>query len=78
MDLSYANIRKADNQVKFCFITAGQRYYEVRKAKREEEGEKPYCKLNTVVFTKADFKCRASRDNRQSNDAKMSKRSIQT
>jgi CheY-like chemotaxis protein len=47
----YAEIRKVDNQVKFCFITAGQMYYnEARKEKREEEGEEPYCKLNTERF----------------------------
>ena len=46
----YANIRKVDNQVKFCFITAGEMYYDkVRKAKRED-GEEPYCKLNTERF----------------------------
>ena len=46
----YADMRKLDNQVKFCFITAGQMYYdEVRKEKREE-GEEPYCKLNTERF----------------------------
>jgi CheY-like chemotaxis protein len=47
----YANMRKVDNQVKFCFITAVQTYYdEVRKAKREEEGEEPYYTLNTERF----------------------------
>lgn len=46
----YANMRKVDNQVKFCFITAGEMYYdEVRKEKREE-GEESYCKLNTEWF----------------------------
>ena len=30
----YAEMRKVDNQVRFCFITAGQMYYdEVRKEK---------------------------------------------
>ena len=44
----YANMRKVDNQVKFCFITAGQMYYdEVRKAKRDEEKEERYCEFNT-------------------------------
>jgi two-component SAPR family response regulator len=47
----YANIRKVDNQVKFCFITAGEMYYDkVRKEKQEEEKEEPYCKLNTERF----------------------------
>jgi CheY-like chemotaxis protein len=47
----YANMRKVDNQVKFCFITAGEMYYDkVRKEKREEEGEESYCKLNTERF----------------------------
>ncbi len=47
----YANMRKVDNQVKFCFITAGQIYYdEVRKAKPEEEGEGSYCEFNTERF----------------------------
>src|SRR5919197_2189823 len=43
----YANMRKVDNHVKFCFITAGQMYYEIRKAKRDEEKEEPYCEFNT-------------------------------
>ena len=50
----YANMRKVDNQVKFCFITAGEMYYEVRKEKREE-GEGSYCKLNTERFLQKPF-----------------------
>lgn len=47
----YAEMRKVDNQVKFCFITAGQMYYnEVRKEKQEEEKEESYCKLKTEQF----------------------------
>jgi DNA-binding response OmpR family regulator len=42
----YAEMRKVDNQVKFCFITAGEMYYdEVRK-----EEEELYCKLDTERF----------------------------
>ena len=48
-----------------------------RKTRRRGRGTILQVKYR-AVFTKADFKCRASRDNRQSNDAKMSKRSIQT
>lgn len=45
----YAEMRKVDNQVKFCFVTAGEMYYdEVRKEKPEEE--KHYCKLDTERF----------------------------
>src|SRR5919197_1095076 len=34
----YTNMRKVDNQVRFCFITAGELYYDkVRKEKQEEE-----------------------------------------
>jgi DNA-binding response OmpR family regulator len=47
----YTNMRKVDNQVRFCFITAGELYYDkVRKEKQEEEKEEPYCKLNTERF----------------------------
>jgi hypothetical protein len=47
----HANMRKVDNQVKFCFITAGGMYYDkVRKEKQHEEEEEPYCKLNTEWF----------------------------
>jgi DNA-binding response OmpR family regulator len=47
----HANMRKVDNQVKFCFITAGEMYYDkVRKEKQHEEEEEPYCKLNTEWF----------------------------
>jgi DNA-binding response OmpR family regulator len=42
----YAEIRKIDNLVQYCFITAGEMYYdEVRK-----EDEELYCKLDTEHF----------------------------
>ena len=41
----YAELRKMDNQVKFCFITAGEMYYD--KVREEEE---QYCKLDTERF----------------------------
>jgi hypothetical protein len=47
-------MRRVDNQVKFCFVTAGEMYYdEVRKEKPEEE--KHYCKLDTERFYKSRF-----------------------
>jgi CheY-like chemotaxis protein len=42
----YAKIRKADNQVKFCFITAGEMYY--NEVRDEEQGL--YCKVDTERF----------------------------
>ena len=46
MDLSfYAEMRKIDNQTKFCFITAGEMCYD--KVREEEE---QYCKLDTERF----------------------------
>jgi two-component system, OmpR family, response regulator ChvI len=45
----YTEIQKIDNQVKVCFITAGEIYYnEVRKGKGKEEEE--YCKLDEERF----------------------------
>jgi DNA-binding response OmpR family regulator len=45
----YTEIQKIDNQVKACFITAGEIYYnEVRKGKGKEEEE--YCKLDEERF----------------------------
>jgi DNA-binding response OmpR family regulator len=41
----YAEMRKIDKQVKFCFITAGEMYYD--KVRVEEE---QYCKLDTERF----------------------------
>ena len=41
----YAEMRKIDNQTKFCFITAGEMYYD--KVRVEEE---QYCKLDTERF----------------------------
>jgi DNA-binding response OmpR family regulator len=41
----YAEMLKVDNQVKFCFITAGEMYYD--KVREEEE---QYCKLDTERF----------------------------
>jgi DNA-binding response OmpR family regulator len=45
----YTEIQKIDNQVKVCFITAGEIYYnEVRKGKGKEEEE--YCKSDEERF----------------------------
>ena len=45
----YTEIQKIDNQVKVCFITAGEMYYnELRKGNREEEEE--YCRLDEDRF----------------------------
>jgi DNA-binding response OmpR family regulator len=45
----YTEIQEIDNQVKVCFITAGEIYYnEVRKGKGKEEKE--YCKLDEERF----------------------------
>ena len=41
----YAEMRKIDKQAKFCFITAGEMYYD--KVRVEEE---QYCKLDTERF----------------------------
>jgi hypothetical protein len=41
----YAEMQKIDNQAKFCFITAGQMYYD--KVREEEER---YCKSDTERF----------------------------
>jgi DNA-binding NtrC family response regulator len=41
----YAEMLKIDNQAKFCFITAGQMYYD-----KVREGEEQYCKLDTERF----------------------------
>jgi DNA-binding response OmpR family regulator len=41
----YSELRKVDDQVKFCFITAGEMYYD--KVREEEE---QYCKLDTERF----------------------------
>jgi two-component SAPR family response regulator len=41
----YTEMRKIDNQVKFCFITAGEMYYD-----KVRQGEEQYCKLDTQRF----------------------------
>ncbi len=49
----YAEMQKIDNQVKVCFITAGEmRYDKVGKGKlkEDEEEEEQYCGLNTERF----------------------------
>jgi CheY-like chemotaxis protein len=54
----YAEIRKIDNQVKVCFITAGEMYYDGIRSERQEEQigrigleeEEQYCKLDTERF----------------------------
>src|SRR5918994_2487233 len=49
----YTEIQKIDNQVKVCFITAGEMHYEkVRKGKlkEDEEEEEQYCELNIERF----------------------------
>ena len=45
----YAEIRKVDNKVKVCFITAGEMFYDKVRNKKGEEGEQ-YCKLDTQRF----------------------------
>ena len=45
----YAEMRKVDNKVKFCFITAGEMFYDKVRNKKGEEGEQ-YCKLYTQRF----------------------------
>jgi DNA-binding response OmpR family regulator len=45
----YTELQKIDNQVKVCFITAGEMYYnELRKGNGEEEEE--YCRLDEDRF----------------------------
>lgn len=45
----YTEIQKIDNQVKVCFITAGEMFYnELRKGNGEEEEE--YCRLDEDRF----------------------------
>jgi CheY-like chemotaxis protein len=54
----YTEIRKIDNQVKVCFITAGEMYYDGIRSERQEEQigrvgreeEEQYCKLDTERF----------------------------
>jgi two-component system, OmpR family, response regulator ChvI len=45
----YAEMRKADNKVKVCFITAGEMFYDKVRNKKEEDAEQ-YCKLDTQRF----------------------------
>jgi CheY-like chemotaxis protein len=45
-----AGVQKIDNKVKFCFITAGEMYYD--KVREEEER---YCKLDAERFYKNRF-----------------------
>jgi DNA-binding response OmpR family regulator len=45
----YAEMRKVDNKVKVCFITAGEMFYDKFRNKKGEEGEQ-YCKLDTQRF----------------------------
>jgi DNA-binding response OmpR family regulator len=47
----YAEMRKVDNKVKVCFITAGEMFYDKFRNKKGEEGEQ-YCKLDTQRFYK--------------------------
>ena len=42
----YSEMLKMDNQVKVCFITAGEMYYNNVRKKEEEQ----YCKLDTDRF----------------------------
>ena len=42
----YSEMLKMDNQVKVCFITAGEMYYNNVRKKEEEQ----YCKLDTERF----------------------------
>lgn len=48
----HKEIRKVDQLVKVCFITAGEMYYdEVRNGEREErEEEEQFCKLDWMWF----------------------------
>ena len=45
----YAEMRKIDNKVKVCLITAGEMFYDKFRNKKGEEGEQ-YCKLDTQRF----------------------------
>jgi DNA-binding response OmpR family regulator len=45
----YAEMRKVDNKVKVCFITAGEMFYDKVRNKKGEGGEQ-YCKLDTQRF----------------------------
>ena len=47
----YSEMRKVDNKVKVCFITAGEMFYDKVRNKKGEEGEQ-YCKLDTSGFYK--------------------------
>ena len=50
----YTEIQKIDNQVKVCFITAGEiQHNDVRKGKGKEEEE--YCKLDEERFLQKPF-----------------------
>lgn len=45
----YSEMRKVDNKVKVCFITAGEMFYDKVRNKKGEESEQ-YCKLDTQRF----------------------------
>jgi two-component system, OmpR family, response regulator ChvI len=59
----YSEMLKMDNQVRICFITAGEMYYDNVRKKEEEE---QYCELDTERFiqkpiSNADFMRRIKR-----------------
>lgn len=73
----YTEMRKVDEEVKVCFITAGEIYYDEVRNERQEEQEgqeeepeevKQYCKLD--AFTKAHFKCRPCQKYRENTNVK--------
>jgi len=60
----YSEMLKMDNQVRICFITAGEMYYDNVPKKKEEEEQ--YCELDTERFiqkpiSNADFMMRIKR-----------------
>jgi CheY-like chemotaxis protein len=61
----YAEMRKIDNKVKVCFITAGEMFYD--KVREEEER---YCRLDTERFLQKPISNVACKKNRENNDAK--------
>jgi CheY-like chemotaxis protein len=47
----YTEMLKIDGQVRVCFITAGEMYYDkVRREKEDNDEEQQYCKLDTDRF----------------------------
>lgn len=49
----YAEMKKIDDQIKICFITAGEIYYDkfrLEKKQRQQEVKEQYCKLDKDRF----------------------------